>query len=72
MSKDETRALLAFADEIEALKPIPSTFNGLTALGAARMTLRMCAELARDRANGDTSRDRDATEAELAEVRDHG
>lgn len=65
---DNSAKILELADEIERFEPIPSTFKRQTPLDAAKLTLRFCAELIRDRVSGDTSRDREATPEQLAEL----
>jgi len=65
-------AILALADEIENYVPVAATLKGVTPVAAAKITLRMCAQLLRDRAHGDTSRDRPASELEIAETQPHG
>lgn len=50
----ECKAVLhKIADEIEGLKPVPSTFKGIknNAVTGAQITLRMVVELIRERAD---------------------
>lgn len=69
MTPEAKRELHKIADELEALRPVPSTFKGVRndALAGARITLRMVVELIRERADEKPDTSKPARPEHLAE-----
>jgi hypothetical protein len=64
----ERAAMLKLADELEGLRPVPSTFKGVRPEAAAAITLRMAVELTRERATSAPDTSTEARQEHLKEL----